>query len=46
MPDQEGKPTEHPTVSWVFQSFIDIRIIVIASLAEVVSNLNATTAHC
>ena len=40
-PDQKGKPTARPTARWVFQSFIDIHIIVIASLAEVVSNLNA-----
>ena len=38
-PDQKGKPTARPTARWVFQSFIDIHILVFASLAEVVLNL-------
>jgi transposase len=40
-PDQKGKPTERPTARWVFQSFIDIHILVLPSLVEVVSNLKA-----
>jgi transposase len=40
-PDQKGKATGRPTARWVFQFFTDIHILVIASAAEVVLNLNA-----
>ena len=40
-PDQKGKPTERPTARWVFQSFIDIHILILPTLAEVVLNLKA-----
>lgn len=39
-PDQKGKATERPTTRWVFQFFTDIHILVVASVAEVVLNLN------
>jgi transposase len=38
-PDQKGKPTERPTARWVFQSFADIHLLTLPSLAEVVLNL-------
>ena len=38
-PDQKGRPTERPTARWVFQSFIDIHVLLVASLTEVVLNL-------
>jgi len=38
-PDQKGKPTERPTARWVFQSFVDIHILILPTLAEIVSNL-------
>ena len=38
-PDQKCKPTERPTARWVFQSFIDIHILILPTLAEVVLNL-------
>jgi transposase len=40
-PDQKGKPTARPTARWVFQFFNDIHILVVASVAEVVLNLNS-----
>jgi len=40
-PDQKGKPTERPTARWVFQSFMDIHILILPTLAEIVSNLKA-----
>jgi transposase len=39
-PDQKGKPTERPTARWVFQFFGGIHVLVVASLSEVVLNLN------
>jgi len=38
-PDQKGKPTECPTARWVFQSFMDIHILTLPTLAEIVLNL-------
>ena len=38
-PDQKCKPTERPTARWVFQSFIDIHVLILPTLAEVVLNL-------
>jgi transposase len=40
-PDQKGKPTARPTARWVFQSFIDIHVLVVAPFTEVVPNLKA-----
>jgi transposase len=40
-PDQKGKPTERPTARWVFQSFMDIHVLTLPTLAEIVSNLKA-----
>ena len=40
-PDQKGKPAARPTARWVFQFFADIHILAVASVAEVVLNLNA-----
>ena len=40
-PDQKGKPTERPTARWVFQSFMDIHILTLPTLAEIVLNLKA-----
>ena len=40
-PNQKGKPTERPTARWVFQSFMDIHILTLPTLAEIVSNLKA-----
>ena len=34
-----GKPTARPTARWVFQSFVDIHILILPTLAEIVSNL-------
>jgi len=41
LPDQKGTPTARPTARWVFQFFADIHILAVASVAEVVLNLNA-----
>ena len=38
-PDQKGKPTARPTARWVFQSFMDIHLLTLPSLAEIVPNL-------
>jgi transposase len=38
-PDQKGKPTARPTARWVFQSFVDIHILILPTLAEIASNL-------
>jgi len=40
-PDQKGKPTARPTARWVFQSFMDIHILILPTLAEIVPNLKA-----
>jgi len=40
-PDQKGKPTERPTARWVFQSFMDIHLLTLPTLAEIVLNLKA-----
>lgn len=40
-PDQRGKPTQRPTARWVFQFFSDVHVLVVASVAEVVLNLNS-----
>jgi transposase len=40
-PDQKGKPAERPTARWVFQSFMDIHLLTLPTLAEIVSNLKA-----
>ena len=39
--DQKGKPTARPTARWVFQSFMDIHILILPTLAEIVPNLKA-----
>ena len=38
-PDQKGKPATRPTARWVFQSFIDIHLLILPTLAEAVLNL-------
>ena len=40
-PNQKGKPTERPTARWVFQSFMDIHVLLVAPFTEVVPNLKA-----
>ncbi|MEI7868745.1 MAG: hypothetical protein WCI11_12710 [Candidatus Methylumidiphilus sp.] len=40
-PDQKGMPTARPTARWVFQSFVDIHVLLVAPFTEVVSNLKA-----
>ena len=40
-PDQKGKPTARPTARWVFQSFMDIHVLLVAPFTEVVPNLKA-----
>jgi transposase len=40
-PDQKGKPAERPTARWVFQSFMDIHLLTLPTLAEIVLNLKA-----
>jgi hypothetical protein len=40
IPNQKGKPTDHPTARWVFQFFTGIHLLVIDELHEVILNLN------
>lgn len=39
VPDQKGKPTQRPTMRWVFQLFTGIHVLLIADQAAMVLNL-------
>ena len=39
VPDQKGKPTERPTMRWVFQFFAGIHRLVIAGQQPMILNL-------
>lgn len=42
VPDQKGKPTQNPTMKWVFQLFVGIHLLSIQHHIQVVLNLNET----
>ena len=39
VPDQKGKPTQRPTMRWVFQFFAGIHQLLIAGQAPMILNL-------
>jgi transposase len=39
VPDQKGKPTQRPTMRWVFQLFVGIHVLLIEGQAAMVLNL-------
>jgi transposase len=39
-PNQKGKPVQHPTARWIFQSFVGIHLLVIQGSEQLVLNLN------
>jgi transposase len=40
-PNQKGKPVQHPTARWIFQSFVGIHLLIIQGSEQLVLNLNA-----
>jgi hypothetical protein len=37
-PNQKGKPVQHPTARWIFQSFVGIHLLVIQGSEQLVLN--------
>jgi transposase len=45
VPDQKGKPTQRPTMRWVFQLFTGIHVLLVDGQATLVLNLKPTQQH-
>ena len=45
VPDQQGKPTQRPTMRWVFQLFVGIHVLLIEGQAARVLNLKPPQWH-
>ena len=45
VPDQKGKPTQRPTMRWVFQLFAGIHVLLIDGQAAIVLNLKPPQQH-
>ena len=40
LPDQKGKPTQHPTARWVFELFLDVHLLLITTHATQTLTMN------
>jgi transposase len=40
LPDQKGKPTQHPTARWVFELFLDVQLLLVIQGTTQVLTMN------
>ena len=45
VPDQQGKPTQRPTMRWVFQLFVGIHVLLVAGQTAMILNLKPPQQH-
>jgi transposase len=45
VPNQKGKPTQRPTMRWVFQLFAGIHVLLIEGQAAMVLNMKSPQQH-